>query len=449
MKTMSHGTVSTDPDLAALSAATGYSQTLHDEALLSFDLTPTVSGPLAFQYVFGSEEYPFFAPSPGRECVKGLEHFICSAAAHVTHGVQCLERTLNRLQGSKAAQLNSDRSSSSSSCEHCSWLQQLQATRIVRGATQHPDAGARLYCTLPVCACWCCCCCWRMFACTGNPTQPNSNDIFGFFIWPSSGFPTNVAILPNSTTPVSIATVNALYNAYYVSNDFYSPPVPAIATELNGFTSLLKTNDYQVSAGTTYHVKLAIADGADDKWDTVVWIRAGSVRFNIKDCVGIWVPHTWGPSQGVCTGGCGGGPGLLPEAYFISVAAANGEWPCWTVQQNFACQCGCTLVLYIDTACGFCAETMATAVVAKTSQQLPSSMHDTCALIQCMLGCIAGGNECPTVNGTTRLSTPCNNDNPCPINCTASWVENGNCTGQCSGGSGFTPKVGDRPEAGP
>lgn len=84
-------------------------------------------------------------------------------------------------------------------------------------------------------------------------------------------------------------------------------------------------NTRVLPAGTTYHIKLAIAGGHDDKIDSVVWIRAGSVRFNIRDCVGAWVPHTWGPLLGgTCTGVCEGGTGLLPEVYFISVAAANG-----------------------------------------------------------------------------------------------------------------------------
>jgi hypothetical protein len=68
-RTQAQGTgESSDPDLQELSAAAGYSQTLFDEVLLTFDITPTISGPLAFQYVFGSEEYPDFAPSPGEAC---------------------------------------------------------------------------------------------------------------------------------------------------------------------------------------------------------------------------------------------------------------------------------------------------------------------------------------------------------------------------------------------
>jgi hypothetical protein len=137
-----------------------------------------------------------------------------------------------------------------------------------------------------------------------------------------SGSYTNVALLLNSTTPVSISTVNALHNTYFIDNDFYSPTK---ATELNGLTTLIKTADHYVTAGTTYNVKLGIVDGNDAGIDSIVWIRAGSVRFDIKDCVGAWVPHTWGASNGTCTGACEGGEGLLPEVYHITVAAANGE----------------------------------------------------------------------------------------------------------------------------
>lgn len=122
-------------------------------------------------------------------------------------------------------------------------------------------------------------------------------------MWPASGAAAvNVALLPNSSNAVSISTVNALYDTFYVANDFGASQPKA--TELNGLTKLLKTADYQVSAGVTYHIKLGIADGYDDGIDSVVWVRAGSVRFNIKDCVGNWVPHTWGPLKGLCTGVC-------------------------------------------------------------------------------------------------------------------------------------------------
>lgn len=159
------------------------------------------------------------------------------------------------------------------------------------------------------------------------------NDIFGFFIWTGSGPATNVGLLPNSTTPVSIATVNTIVNnEFYVPNSGGASPK---ATEFNGYTTLIKTKDYYVTAGTTYHVKLGIADGGDPMFDSVVWVKAGSVRFNIKDCVGSYVPN------GKCTGHCEGGPGILPEIYVITVPAQNGGNPCaitnGTIKTNTTC----------------------------------------------------------------------------------------------------------------
>lgn len=53
-----------DVDMQGLLAAAGYSaQPLFDETQLSFDVVPTISGNLAFQYVFGSEEYSLWTPS--------------------------------------------------------------------------------------------------------------------------------------------------------------------------------------------------------------------------------------------------------------------------------------------------------------------------------------------------------------------------------------------------
>lgn len=81
------------------------------------------------------------------------------------------------------------------------------------------------------------------------PFASTVNDVFGFFIWSGSGSPQNVALLPNSTQPVGIATVNPLHNTYCVTNDYISSTTSTQALELNGMTTLLKTVDYQFTAG--------------------------------------------------------------------------------------------------------------------------------------------------------------------------------------------------------
>lgn len=156
------------------------------------------------------------------------------------------------------------------------------------------------------------------------PAPQDYNDIFGFFIWPlPGGTPKNVALLPNSTQLVSITTINPVNNTYYISNPFGTGPYN---TEFNGLTKLLNTTDYSVTAGTKYRVVLAIADGFDDQYDSIVWIKYGSIRFKFTDCVGSWMAAT--PTQ--CSGQCGGGSGWLTEVFNVTSPATNGGTDCTT-----------------------------------------------------------------------------------------------------------------------
>jgi len=78
------------------------------------------------------------------------------------------------------------------------------------------------------------------------------SDVFGFFIWnKAGGTPQNVALLPNSSTPVSIATVNPDKNAFYLDNRNKS-----LATEMEGLTTVLKTVDFWVNASVRYSIKI-------------------------------------------------------------------------------------------------------------------------------------------------------------------------------------------------
>lgn len=53
-----------DADMMALSSG-AYGQPLYDGIILEFTLTPRGTGSLVFAYVWGSEEYPSFAPATG------------------------------------------------------------------------------------------------------------------------------------------------------------------------------------------------------------------------------------------------------------------------------------------------------------------------------------------------------------------------------------------------
>ena len=73
---VSRGPVTSDANLSAAASASGYpGLKLLDIANLEFDITPTVTGPLAFRYVFGSEEYPKYAPTAGKSSRAPPSHF--------------------------------------------------------------------------------------------------------------------------------------------------------------------------------------------------------------------------------------------------------------------------------------------------------------------------------------------------------------------------------------
>ena len=115
------------------------------------------------------------------------------------------------------------------------------------------------------------------------------NDAFGFFIsgpgisGPFSSNSQNVAIIPGTTTPVTINDLNNGDNdcdfggpngpcsncAFYVDNCNGS------TVQYDGFTTPL-TAMAVVQCGETYHIKIAIADGGDGVYDSGVFLEAGS-----------------------------------------------------------------------------------------------------------------------------------------------------------------------------
>lgn len=110
------------------------------------------------------------------------------------------------------------------------------------------------------------------------------NDAFGFFISgpnPAGGtyVNQNIALLPGSSTPVTINNVNLLNNpAYYFDNGdgFGSGTAPdGLTIQYNGFTTVL-TAIAPVICGQSYHIKLAIADVLDNSFDSGVFLEAGS-----------------------------------------------------------------------------------------------------------------------------------------------------------------------------
>lgn len=99
------------------------------------------------------------------------------------------------------------------------------------------------------------------------------NDVFGFFV---GG--TNYALIPGTTTPVSINNVNNSFNsAFYNDNDpgDLGTPTP-YAFEYDGFTDVFGVTIPNLTAGATYNIALKIADAGDSILDSGVFIQGGT-----------------------------------------------------------------------------------------------------------------------------------------------------------------------------
>lgn len=119
---------------------------------------------------------------------------------------------------------------------------------------------------------------WVGDLCTG--TSWEYNDVFAFYLQGvTTPYPkTNIALLPGTTTPVSIYTVNngttgtgpCMNCGYYVNN-----VAGGINVVYDGLTTIL-TAVATVVPGQTYHIKLAVADAMDNAFDSGVFLRANS-----------------------------------------------------------------------------------------------------------------------------------------------------------------------------
>lgn len=104
------------------------------------------------------------------------------------------------------------------------------------------------------------------------------NDAFAFFI-SGPGFPglTNIALIPNTTDPVTIHNINdqtcGVYPQFYINNQgnqYFTH---------NGLTKVL-TAACRVQPCQSYHLKLVIADVSDDVVDSGVFLEAKSLSSN-------------------------------------------------------------------------------------------------------------------------------------------------------------------------
>ncbi|MBL0045746.1 MAG: gliding motility-associated C-terminal domain-containing protein [Flavobacteriales bacterium] len=121
------------------------------------------------------------------------------------------------------------------------------------------------------------------------------NDAFGFFLsgpgitGSFSGNSIDLALIPGTSTPVTINTVNngtvgnngqlanceALDPNWESNNIYYIDNAGGTTIEFDGFTVVLTARS-AVQCGQTYHIKMAIADGGDTAFDSGVFLEGGS-----------------------------------------------------------------------------------------------------------------------------------------------------------------------------
>ncbi|MGC6532464.1 MAG: choice-of-anchor L domain-containing protein [Flavobacteriales bacterium] len=96
------------------------------------------------------------------------------------------------------------------------------------------------------------------------------NDVFAFYIsGPGITGTQNLAVVPGTATPITINNVNLIDNSEY----FYDNQDPlGQYVQYDGFTQGLAAEIGNLIPCETYHLKLAVADGADGLYDSGVFI---------------------------------------------------------------------------------------------------------------------------------------------------------------------------------
>lgn len=105
------------------------------------------------------------------------------------------------------------------------------------------------------------------------------NDVFGFFIsGPGITGKPNIALIPGTSTPVTINNVNLITNlSYYFDNE---NPI-GVTVQYDGFTTVLEA-EVTVIPCEMYHIKIAVADAGDAAYDSGVFLEAGSFESGIS-----------------------------------------------------------------------------------------------------------------------------------------------------------------------
>tara|TARA_R110002096_G_scaffold66591_6_gene161940 strand:+ start:227 stop:2575 length:2349 start_codon:yes stop_codon:yes gene_type:complete len=129
-----------------------------------------------------------------------------------------------------------------------------------------------------------------------NPNSCQFSDLFGFLIRPTAGQNQyeNIALVPDTTTPVKATTVTpGVPGSCPPENETYFGSYNGVNSPINfnGQTAVL-TATANVAPNQSYHVKLVIADEQNYRYDSAVFLEAGSFQLS----------SDLGPSRLIATG---------------------------------------------------------------------------------------------------------------------------------------------------
>lgn len=117
-------------------------------------------------------------------------------------------------------------------------------------------------------------------------------DAFAFLLTDlESGITTNLAVVPGTTTPISVVTIRdsefntgcASVNADFFDTYFNGANIYSSATNFNGQTTEM-TASSAIIPNHPYHIKLVVADRSDTAFDSAVFIKAGSFTSGPPEC---------------------------------------------------------------------------------------------------------------------------------------------------------------------
>jgi gliding motility-associated-like protein len=165
--------------------------------------------------------------------------------------------------------------------------------------------------------------------------QCDFSDAFAFFLTDVTAgtAPVNLALIPGTTTPISVVTIrdDANNNGCISANPNYfglfngGVNAAASATNFNGQTVSMTANS-TVVPNNIYHIKLVIAERNDGSYDSAVFLQGGSFNIGQADITGTGFlngVHDFTVANGNAL--CNGSPGTI-QASATPIAGATYSW---------------------------------------------------------------------------------------------------------------------------